>query len=94
LQRGAKGCMPAANFGPALARVYELYGAGDYAAARSLFERLVPFISWSMQSVDLSVWCAKESLRRQGILATNVLREPASLPDAVMRREFEVFYAL
>ena len=32
LQRGAKGCMPAANFGPALARVYELYRAGDYPA--------------------------------------------------------------
>jgi 4-hydroxy-tetrahydrodipicolinate synthase len=94
LQRGAKGCMPAANFGPALARVYDQYCAGDFAAARSLFDRLVPFVNWSMQSVDLSVWCAKEALRRDGILATSVLREPASLPDAVMRHQFEVFYAL
>jgi 4-hydroxy-tetrahydrodipicolinate synthase len=94
LQRGAKGCMPAANFGPALARVYDQYQGGEYVAARSQFDRLVPFINWSMQSVDLSVWCAKEALRREGILATNVLREPAGLPDAIMRHEFEVFYAL
>ena len=92
LQRGAKGCMPAANFGPPLAEVYTLYGTRDYVAARGYFERLVPFVNWSMQSVDLSVWCAKEALKRQGILVTNVLREPASLPDAVMRHEFEVFY--
>ncbi len=92
LQRGAKGCMPAANFGPPLAEVYELYQRGDYAAARSRFDGLVPFVNWSMQSVDLSVWCAKEALKRQGILTTNILREPASLPDAVMRHEFEVFY--
>jgi dihydrodipicolinate synthase/N-acetylneuraminate lyase len=92
LQRGAKGAMPAANFGPVLAHVYDRYRAGDYAAARNLFDRITPFIVWSMQSVDLSVWCAKEALRREGILATNVLREPASLPDAVMRHEFDVFY--
>ena len=47
LQRGAKGCMPAANFGPPLAEVYELYQGGDYAAALSRFDGLVPFVSWA-----------------------------------------------
>jgi 4-hydroxy-tetrahydrodipicolinate synthase len=91
LQRGAKGCMPAANFGPALARVDDDYRSGRYAEARELFSRLTPFISWSMQSVDLSVWCAKEALRREGIIQAAVLREPASLPDSVMRHEFDIF---
>jgi hypothetical protein len=45
-----------------------------------------------MQSIDLSVWCAKEALVRQGILRTANLREPAILPDAGMRQEFERFW--
>ncbi len=44
-----------------------------------------------MQSVDLSVWCAKQALLHQGVLASAALREPATLPDAVMRHEFETF---
>ncbi len=93
LQRGATGCMPAANFGPALAQVYDRYRAGDLAAARARFDAATPFITWSMQSIDLSVWCAKEALTRRGVLRANVLREPATLPDAVMVAEFERFVA-
>lgn len=89
LQRGATGCMPAANFGAILAQVYDRYCAGEHAAARALFDAATPFIAWSMQSIDLSVWCAKEVLMREGVLRSNVLREPATLPDAVMVAEFE-----
>lgn len=91
LQRGATGCMPAANFGAVLAQVYNHYAAGEHAAARALFDAATPFIAWSMQSIDLSIWCAKETLRRKGVLRANVLREPATLPDAVMVAEFARF---
>jgi dihydrodipicolinate synthase/N-acetylneuraminate lyase len=91
LQRGAAGCMPAPNFGPELARVYDLYQAGAHAAARTRFDALTPFITWSMQSIDLSIWCAKEAFARQGLLRTATLREPAILPDAIMRQQFESF---
>ena len=91
LQRGVAGCMPAANFGPVLARVYDLFHAGQREAARRLFVDATPFINWSMQSIDLSVWTAKEAFLRQGILQTAILREPATLPDDVMRRQFEEF---
>ncbi len=89
LQRGAAGCMPAANFGPALARVYDLFQAGDDERARQQFDAITPFIAWSMQSIDLSVWCAKAALVRAGVLASATLREPATLPDAVMQAEFD-----
>ena len=89
LQRGAAGCMPAANFGPALAQVYDLFHQGQLAEAATLFDRLTPFIAWSMQSIDLSVWCAKAALTRASVLTSATLREPATLPDAVIRAEFE-----
>jgi 4-hydroxy-tetrahydrodipicolinate synthase len=88
LQRGASGCMPAANLGPALATVYELFRMGRVAEAAFAFDRVVPLVAWSMQSIDLGVWCAKESLVRAGVLTTPTMREPASLPDEVMRTEF------
>lgn len=89
LQRGATGCMPAANFGPVLAQVYDRFCAGQPETASALFDRATPFIAWSMQSIDLSIWCAKEALMRAGALHTNILREPATLPDDVMMAEFE-----
>lgn len=91
LQRGACGCMPAPNFGPALATVYNLYRVGKQDEALVVFNNLVPFINWSMQSVDLSVWAAKEAFRRMGIFESAYQREPASLPDAVTRKQFDVF---
>ncbi|MSP12378.1 MAG: dihydrodipicolinate synthase family protein [Chloroflexi bacterium] len=92
LLRGACGCMPGPNFSPDFARVYDLFVSGDHEAAWSTFNALVPFISWSMQSVDLSVWTAKESFVRWGIFASSTQRDPATLPDAVDRQQFEAFF--
>ncbi len=91
LLRGAAGCMPAANFGPVLARVYDLYARGERDAAYATFNRAVPFIAWSMQSIDLSVWTAKASLTRAGVLMSATLREPRTLPDEMLCRQFDVF---
>ena len=93
LLRGAQGCMPAPNFGPVFARIYELFVAGQREAAHAIFNRITPFISFSMQHIDISVWTAKESLARMGIIRMATLREPATLPDAVMREQFETFFA-
>lgn len=92
LARGASGCMPAPNFGPDLARVYDLYHLGEMEQARRLFAAVTPFVAWSMQSIDLSIWCAKEELVRRGVLQTATLREPATPPDVIMRQQFDVFY--
>jgi 4-hydroxy-tetrahydrodipicolinate synthase len=93
LVRGAAGCMPAPNFGPALARVDELFHAGEVDLARSLFLAHAPFIAWSMQSVDLSIWTAKQALVQRGILRTATLREPATQPDAILRAECAAYSA-
>lgn len=88
LQRGAAGCMPAANLGFALAQVYRLFTGGDLEAASSAFDRLLPFMNWSMQSLDLGTWCAKEMLRQQGVIATARMREPFVPPDEGQVAEF------
>ncbi len=89
LARGAVGVMPSANLAPVLTRILNTYQAGDKAAAARQFALVVPFMSWSMQSIDLGVWAAKEQLRRGGIIRTSVTREPHLIPDQTMRAEFD-----
>ena len=89
LHRGAVGCMPAANFGPALARVHDSFHAGRVTEAEQDFDALIPLMSWSMQSIDLGIWCAKETLRRAGLLTLAAMREPRVVPDADQQAEFE-----
>jgi 2-keto-3-deoxy-L-arabinonate dehydratase len=88
LQRGASGCMPAANLGFALAEVYRLFAGGEQDEAALQFDRLVPFMSWSMQTLDLGTWCAKEMLTRAGIISSARMREPFTPPDDRQIAEF------
>lgn len=91
LLRGGIGCMPAALFGPSLARVYDLYQAGDLDAAYAHFDTQAHFIAFSMQTLDISVWTSKEALARAGVIRNAYQRDPVTLPDAVMMRQFEVY---
>jgi 4-hydroxy-tetrahydrodipicolinate synthase len=76
LHRGACGCMPAAEFGPALARVYEQFKAGEIDRARALFDDLQPVIGFASRSLDRFVILSKTILARKGLIATPMLRHP------------------
>jgi 4-hydroxy-tetrahydrodipicolinate synthase len=77
LERGAIGNMPAPNFTRVFAEVQRLWEAGDRGAAERRFAEDLPFVLWSMQSIDHSVAAAKEELRRRGVIASARLRQPA-----------------
>jgi len=51
LERAAAGNMPAPNFTRFFADVQRLWEAGDRVRAEQLFERGVPFVMWTMQSM-------------------------------------------
>jgi dihydrodipicolinate synthase/N-acetylneuraminate lyase len=93
LLRGDVGCMPAACFGPSLARVYDLHAKGDAAAAWAAFDAQAHFVAWSMQSLDISVWASKMALQRAGVIESACQRDPATPGDAVMARQFDVYWA-
>ena len=78
LLRGDVGCMPAACFGPSLARVYDLYAKADMAAAWAAFDGQAHFVAWSMQTLDISVWVTKLALLREGVIASVCQRDPAT----------------
>lgn len=83
LERGAVGSMPAPNTTRLFAEVQRLFEAGDVAGATARFNAELPFLLWTMQSVDYSVRAAKEELVRRGIFRTAHQRQPAATLDTV-----------
>lgn len=91
LERGAVGNMPAPNFTRFFAEVQRRWEEGDREGAERHFSRGVPFVLWSMQSIDHSVSAAKEELRRRGILASARLRQPAAILDNIAQGQLARF---
>ena len=87
LERGAIGNMPAPNFTRFFSDVQRLWEAGEMEAAERLFDSGVPFVMWTMQSIDHSVTAAKTELHRRGVIASARLRQPATLLDETAQRQ-------
>ena len=77
LARGAVGCFPGCDLGPAIAAIDRSARAGDHDAARELYRRILPFLSLATASLELLLLTAKRHLRRRRIFSSEVLRAPA-----------------
>jgi dihydrodipicolinate synthase/N-acetylneuraminate lyase len=70
----------------AFTRIIDLYDRGDRNGARALFDRVVPFLAFTHQHIDLSNWALKEVAVRHGIYQTSTLRSPQMVIDGYHRR--------
>lgn len=76
LERGADGTMPAPGFTPLFAAIHRAWDAGDRAAAQTLHHQALPFLVWSMQTLDHSVFAAKQQFHWMGIFSSPHQRQP------------------
>lgn len=91
LERGAIGNMPAPNFTRFFVDVQHLWESGDREGAEKLFDSGIPFVMWTMQSIDHSVTAAKTELFRRGIIASAHVRQPASPLDDIAHGQLARF---
>jgi dihydrodipicolinate synthase/N-acetylneuraminate lyase len=85
MTRGGNGCMPACEFGDVLAKIMELWWAGDEAGARELHTRLLPLINLENH------YFVRYILKRRGVLTSMVERAPAPHKlDAADKREISI----
>ena len=85
MTRGADGCMPACEFGDLLAKIMELWWAGDETGARELHTRLLPLINLENHQF------VRYILKRRGVLTSMVERAPAPHElDAEDKREISI----
>lgn len=68
--------------------VWKHVEAGDEAAARALFDRVIaPINRIAAQGAGIFYHVHKELLRHRGVIATNTVRGPAPAVDALTQRE-------
>ena len=87
LERGSVGSMPAANFTREFAAIQQRWETGDQEGAEGIFNAVVPFVMWSMQSIDISVATTKEEFRRLDLIPSNHQRRPTFTLDDTSRAQ-------
>jgi dihydrodipicolinate synthase/N-acetylneuraminate lyase len=96
LARGASGIQPGCSFTELYVQLWRLW-QNDRPAFATLHARLLPFISYWMQGVELIIAAEKQILQRRGIIASAYCRSPAYSLDegesAQIERFLEVFAA-
>lgn len=81
LARGGAGIQPGCSFAELYVELWRLWRA-DRAAFGALHERLLPFIGYWMQGVELIIAAEKLILKRRGLIATSYCRSPSYTLDA------------
>ena len=80
LDRGVNTYNPSAYNAP-FVRVFQLYRRGDRRAAMQAFERLLPYLAWSRQHIDINLQLLKRYCVRKGLFATEAMRSPVVCYD-------------
>lgn len=81
LRRGAIGVQPGCSFTELYLRFWELWHRGDEPAAARLHGRMLPYLSYWMQSVELIIAAEKLISHRRGLIGSPVCRAPAHRLD-------------
>ena len=76
LAHGASAMMPGAACLEVYVRVYELHKQGRHAEAKDLFERLIPYLAFALQHLELAIRIEKRVLEKRGILPKSLMRAP------------------
>lgn len=76
LSHGASAMMPGAACLEIYVRIYELYKQGRRAEAQELFNRLLPYLAFAMQHLEVAIHIEKRVMVKRGILPNSRMRQP------------------
>src|SRR5204863_5403820 len=82
LYRGASAFMPGAALLEVYVLTYELYCSGLTREAQALFARLIPYLAFALQHLELAVGMEKRVMARRGIIPSARMRHPSLMFDA------------
>ena len=90
LARGAAGIQPGCSFTEVYVALWRRWQS-DAVGFRALHEKLLPYIAYWMQGVELIVKAEKVILKRRGLIASDYCRSPSYALDARERDQIEKF---
>ena len=73
---GAYGIMPGVVMCGHFNKMYKLLNEGNIDAARTMFEKILPFTWYEDQSLEFYVSCEKYLLKELGIIENDIVRKP------------------
>jgi len=76
MRRGAVAIQPGCSFVEIYIEIWRLWTEERFSESRELHTRLLPFISYWMQSVELIVQAEKTISHRRGLISTDTCRMP------------------
>ena len=89
LAHGACGIMPGPALTVVFAQIFKLYNMGNIDGAKAWFYRILPFLIFSLEHLELLIQMEKRVLMRRGVIASDRLREPTLLLDAAYQQQAE-----
>lgn len=92
VRRGAAGCMPGSDLGPAFVEIDRLVRAGEEAKADDIYRAILPLLSYEAQSLELLIVGAKLALQRAGVFTSARLRSDDFRLDAEQQRTFQLLF--
>ena len=90
LARGAVGIQPGCSFTEIYVELWRLWQT-DKTGFQALHKRLLPYINYWMQGVELIIRVEKGILKRRGIIASDYCRSPAYTLDKREQMQIEQF---
>jgi 2-keto-3-deoxy-L-arabinonate dehydratase len=89
LAHGASAMMPGAACLEIYVRVYELYKQGRQDEAKQIFERMIPYLAFALQHLEVAIRIEKRVLHKRGILPNSRLRPPTLSLDKTYMTQLE-----
>jgi 4-hydroxy-tetrahydrodipicolinate synthase len=82
LRAGAAGIVPAPDCADVQSAIYEAWRAGDEARMDALYEHILPYVVFAMQTLTVAILCGKRMFaRRAGIDSACACRVAQGPPD-------------
>jgi dihydrodipicolinate synthase/N-acetylneuraminate lyase len=89
LAHGASAMMPGAACLEVYVKVYDLYKAGRHQEAKALFNRLIPYLTFALQHLEVAIRIEKLVLEKRGILPNARMRQPTVNLDSIYQAQMQ-----
>lgn len=89
LAHGATGIMPGTGLVDVYARIMKLYTEGHVSESKEVFYRLLPFLVFSLEHLELFIRMEKRVLMKRGVIDSDYLREPTVKLDNPYKEQME-----
>src|SRR5262245_20602659 len=89
LAHGASAMMPGTAAIDVYVCIYKLFQEGKRAEAKALFYRLLPYLTFALQHLEIAIWIEKRLLAKRAVIPNARMRRPTMFLDEEYEKQME-----